>query len=244
MGRPCVVDSPGSGPGKSRTLEGAHVRVHRGIGVLMSEQWGTPPPAGRPELTPYDRSYVAGAELSRELTAGWRPPAQPVNMALAADEHVFGQARVQLLDYSSQQVAYNGGGFLAFGNPLLTIATVAGSAAYNTHQKKKAEAQAAAQWRLADVGYAFFTDQRIALMGGTGWADLYYGALRSSSPDLDGIVLMVNGTTPTKLVLWPQHWFYGLLRFLAYGEIVAYRDIPPHLLPYLRERRRDPPALN
>lgn len=210
----------------------------------MPEQWFAQPAAGQPVPALYDQSYIAGVELSRELSAGWRPPAQPVNIALATGEHVFGQARVQVLDYSSQQVAYNRGGFLAFGNPLLTIATVAGSVAYNAHQKKKAEAQAVAQWRLADEGYAFFTDQRIALMGGTGWADVYYAALRSSTPDLDGIVLMLNGTAPTKLVLWPQHWFYGLLRFFAYGEIVTYHDIPPHLVPYLRERRRDPPALN
>jgi|NGEPerStandDraft_6_1074524.scaffolds.fasta_scaffold31940_3 hypothetical protein len=206
-----------------------------------SKQWGAP--VHRPVSDLYDQSYLAGVQLSRALAAGWRPPAQPANIALAAGEQVYGQAPTHILEYAEQQVSYTRGAFVAFGNPLLTVATVAGSVAYNARQKSKAQAQAAAQWRHADTGQLFCTQRRIALMGRAGWFDIYYPALRTSTVDIDGLIVMMDGCSPVKLQVWPQHWFYGLLRFFAYGEIVPYReeDIPAHLLP--QAHRPDRPAL-
>ncbi|MBL7501934.1 hypothetical protein I6A81_37900 [Frankia sp. CN7] len=141
---------------------------------------------------------------------------------------------MRLWQYSGADVTYNQGWFVSFGSPLTLGASLLGSALYNSHQRQKAAAMAAEQWRLTAQGHLFLTNHRIGLSLSSGWWDIDFRQIRSSGVDGTGIILMLSNQAPMRLEVWPPHWFFVLLRFLAYGEIIRV-EIPPHL-------RRTPPV--
>ncbi|EIV96592.1 hypothetical protein FraQA3DRAFT_6496 [Frankia sp. QA3] len=185
-----------------------------------------PAPVG--PSNPYEQSWVAGADLGNALAAGWRPRPQPTAIALAPGEVVLAQGAVRRWQYIGQDVTYNQGFFVAFGSPLLVGASLLGSVLYNGSQRRRAEAAAAVQWRPTATGQLFLTNHRIALGLSSGWLDIAYPYLRASSVDGIGMIVMVDGQPPVRLEVWPPHWFFVLMRFLAYGETVQV-DVPPHL---------------
>ncbi|WP_235186995.1 MULTISPECIES: hypothetical protein [unclassified Frankia] len=191
--------------------------------------------------TSYEESWLAGAELGEALTRGWRPRAQPVQIALGAGEAVLAQAPVRVWQYIGQNVTYNQGWFVAFGSPLLLGASLLGSALYNGSQRRRAEALAAVQWRPVCQGHLFLTNWRLALALTTGWIDIGYPYLRASGVDGDSMVIMLAGQPPVRLQVWPAHWFFVLMRFLAYGEIVR-MEIPSHLQRAAAPRALEPPS--
>jgi hypothetical protein len=190
----------------------------------MSEQRPIPPGP----RTQYEQSWLAGAELGEAIAKGWRPPPQHAPIALAAGESVLAQTAVRVWQYTGQDVTYNEAWFVSFGGPLLFGASLLGSALYNNSQRTRAQALAAAQWRPTSQGHLYLTNSRIALALSTGWVDIDYRYLRASTVEAHGIVIMLAGQPPIRLQVWPPHWFFVLLRFLAYGEVIRV-DIPPHL---------------
>ncbi|WP_261556691.1 hypothetical protein [Frankia tisae] len=171
---------------------------------------------------------MAGADLGNALATGWRPQPQPAAIVLAPGEAVLAQAPVRLWQHIGQDVTYNQGFFVAFGSPLLVGASLLGSALYNGSQRRRAEVAAAVQWRPTATGQLFLTNHRIALGLSSGWLDIAYPYLRASSVDAIGMIIMMDGQPPVRLEVWPPHWFFVLMRFLAYGETVQV-DVPPHL---------------
>jgi hypothetical protein len=190
--------------------------------------WRGAPPTRPGHTTPFEESWMAGADLGRALAGGWRPAAQPAPIALARGEAVLAQAPVRVWQFIGQNVSYNQGFFVAFGSPLLVGASLLGSALYNSSQRRRAEAAAAVQWRPLAVGQLFLTDLRIALALSTGWVDIGYPYLRASTVDDSGVIVMLDGQPPIRLEVWPPHWFFVLMRFLAYGETIQV-EVPPHL---------------
>jgi hypothetical protein len=146
-------------------------------------------------------------------------------IATAPGESVIAETPGDLWQFTGQNVSYGGGGFIALGSPLLLVASLAGSYAYNTHQKNKAERKAAAQWRRLNQGNFIFTTQRVSLAGAMGWLDLPYSGIRATGQADDGILLFFDGQPQLKLRTWNPLTHFVLLRYLAYG------DIPQSALP-------------
>ncbi len=164
-------------------------------------------------------------QLAEALRAGWRPPAVRSQIVTAPGETVFTETSGDLWQYSGQDVAYGRGGFVALGSPLLLVASLAGSFAYNSYQKNKAQQQAAAQWRPLNQGVIIFTSQRLSMAGSMGWLDMPYANIRATGQDGDGIVLFFDNQPRLKLRMWNPLTHFVLLRYLAYG------DVPPAALP-------------
>jgi hypothetical protein len=190
--------------------------------VSEPSRWQTGP------RTPYEESFVAGAELGDALASGWRPPPQQPTLALGHGEVLLAQGPVRVWQFTGANVTYNQGWFVAGGGMMMIGATLLGSALYNSSQRNRAAAMAAEQWRLTAQGHLFFTNHRIALSLTSGWTDIGYRHIRNSGVDGAGIILMLNNQPPIRLEVWPPHWFFVLMRFLAYGEIIRV-EIPPHL---------------
>lgn len=177
-------------------------------------------PSQNGELSPSEHDVLAASGLSEALRAGSRPQPIASDIVVGPGEAVYAHAGVQILQHTGAQVSYSRGGFLAVGNPMVMAATLAGSALYNRHNRRKAVAQAAPQWRHLDEGIMYLTNARIALQGRTGWVDVSYPALRATHCDGEGLIVYVNAEPPFKLQTWCPGWYYALLRYLAYGEIV------------------------
>jgi hypothetical protein len=153
---------------------------------------------------------------------------------LAPGEVVYAQTTVRVWRFTGQDVFYDQSWFVAFGGPLVLGASLLGSAAYNNHKRNQAMAQAAAQWRPTADGCLYLTSSRLAFALSTGWNDVYYPYLRATYVEPTGIVIMLDGQPATKLQVWPPHWYFVLLRFVAFGEVINV-EIPEYL------RRGDEP---
>ena len=169
--------------------------------------------------------WESAVALGDALRAGWRPPAVPAQVVTFPGESVIAETPGDLWQYTGADVSYRSGGFVALGSPLLLVASLAGSLAYNAHQKNKAQQQAAAQWRLMNQGTLIFTSQRISIAGTMGWLDMPYSNIRGTGQDGDGILLFFDGQPRLKLRMWNPLTHFVLLRYLAYG------DVPPPALP-------------
>jgi hypothetical protein len=208
------------------------------------------PPRGRsdgeqvpePGLSRYDESWLAGVKLGHSLAAGWRPAPQAVTIALAPGEGVAAQDSLWVRQYTATDVSYNSGWLFVAGGPVLAAASIVGSLLYNDNQRRQALASAAPQWRHIGSGHGWITSHRVAIMLPTGWIDIHHLELRAIICDSDGVILMRDGRPPLKIVIWPPHWYYVLLRFLAFGEI-THLDVPEHLAPHLGSPAPGPPAL-
>lgn len=184
-------------------------------------------------LAGWEESALAAAHLTASLRSGWRPPAIDVPIHLLPGETAIASHPVEISRHCGQQVQWSPGAFLAFGNPLWTGLSVAGTVAYNVTRRRRAEEQARTQWRFADRGLMYMTTQRIACQLHEVWLDLPYHSVRASGPVPDGLVIWLDGQSPAKLHLPYPDWYYVLFRHLAHGEIVG-----PTLPEDLRRRIR------
>lgn len=182
-------------------------------------------PAMEPQVWVPQTDWESAVAFGDALRAGWTPPPIRSQIATWPGESVIAETPGDLWQYTGADVSYRSGGFVALGSPLLLVASLAGSLAYNAHQKNKAQQQAAAQWRLMNQGTLIFTSQRIAIAGSMGWLDMPYANIRATGQDGDGIVLFFDGSPRLKLRMWNPLTHFVLLRYLAYG------DVPPPALP-------------
>jgi uncharacterized RDD family membrane protein YckC len=143
--------------------------------------------------------------------------------------------------YSQRAVSYNRAFFAAFGSPAWLAASLGGSALYNNYQRTRAEAEAAAQWRLVDHGIVHVTNQRLCLQGRLSWVDISLGDVRALDALPEGVVIHRQGQSPVMIATSATAYLYVLLSFLISGQVInvplsvdfvdrargAGRDIPP-----------------
>lgn len=172
-------------------------------------------------LAPSEESALAAAHLASALRSGWRPPPIEVPIHLIAGEKAIAAQPIAVAQHYGQQVQWSPGGFLAFGNPLWTSLSVMGTVAYNVVARQHAHERARTQWRMADQGVMYMTTLRFACQLQQTWIDMPYHAVRSSGPDVDGLVIWLEGQPPTKLLVPSPDWYYVLFRYLAHGAIVG-----------------------
>jgi hypothetical protein len=202
---------------------GNHVQ-HEGLSL----EKGTPdegPPVAEPQVWIPQTDWESAVAFGDALRAGWKPPPIRSEIATWPGESVIAETPGDLWQYTGADVSYRSGGFVALGSPLLLVASLAGSLAYNAHQKNKAQQQAAAQWRMMNQGTLIFTSQRVAIAGSMGWLDMPYANIRATGQDGDGTVLFFDGSPRLKMRMWNPLTHFVLLRYLAYG------DVPPPALP-------------
>jgi hypothetical protein len=188
-----------------------------------------------PGPTPQQQGQIAAVQLADALRGGWTPPTVEAPIARYQDEQIYATTACQLLEFSGANVNYRSGFAVGFGSPLLLAATIGGSLLYNSHQKNKAQAAAAPQWRGQNAGPLHVTNYRFALQGQLGWQDLFYNRIRASECLVDGIVIFFDGQPPLKLaIVWPEY-FFVLFQWFAY-HTVPKLTIDPSLAAFLPPR--------
>jgi hypothetical protein len=166
-----------------------------------------------------EQDWFAAQQLADALRSGWTPLPVSYPITMRPGEQVVQAESARLLAYTSFTPARSGGGFIAFGSPLLLVASVAGSIGYNAWRNQKNREEAAAQWRLAGSGVAYFTNQRLALATDSGWVDFHYSLLQATELEGSGIVLYEVDQPRVKVELHNPLSNFVLLRYLLHGEV-------------------------
>ena len=183
----------------------------------------------QPQLQPREESILAAAEFSAGLRAGCRPNPIPAAIQLFENEQVYADAPVQVVQFAEAEVTYQQQNNIYFGESASEmIGFAVGQHLVNRSQQRKAEAMAAAQWRVVDEGNVYLTNGRFACALRQQWVDLWYQELRASQCDGDGVILWYEGMPPTKLRFAHPEWMWVMFRHLAYGE-AAWVEVPPEL---------------
>ncbi len=158
-------------------------------------------------------------DLASALRGGWQPPPVRGWIRLLPGEALVAELPCLAQQYSGTDVTYQQTTLLAFGGLGWLAASAAGSALWNASRRRKAAAQAAAQWRWVDRGVLFFTSRRLALLGEQTWVDYFYEHLRGAAADDVGLLLFVAGVPHTRLLVHNPLTHLVLLRYLAFGEV-------------------------
>lgn len=189
-------------------------------------------------LTAPEEGELAAARLAQWLKDGHAlPDVQPSlpNMAwlnLDAGEGCKYQTDARSYVYCGADVEYNRGLLLVGGSTKMVAGSLAASALYNRRQRRKAQAQAAAQWRPISECTLFFTSARM-IVAAAQWNSLYYHDFDYVSHDVmfgvgPGLRMGVGGSDPIFFAVgWQSLWLFVLLMYLARGEV-------PHI-PHSRE---------
>ena len=195
----------------------------------MTESTGSEPTVGGgsepsgPAWSQADEDYLSAAGLAAWLRGGQGLLPIQSFIALRPGEMVYYHTDFTALVFSQTAVRYNTGWFAAFGSPAWLAASIAGSAAYNSYQRSKAQAEAAAQWRLADQGSLHVTSQRICLQGRLKWTDIPLSDIRALEAHPDGVIVNRLGQSPVKIATPAVAYLYVLLSFLIHGNAI---DVP------------------
>ena len=173
-----------------------------------------------------NRPHLAAIALTQTIAAGDSLPVVEVPIKLGFSEVCHLQTGFRLSVYAAARAQAPNHAFVAaFGDPWLLAASIGGSLLYNAHQQEQARAAAAIQWRAADQGIVYLTNQRICLQGHVQWRDIPFSSLRSLDPYSDGIVLYQEGLSPTKLATSWLEYFYVMLSWLGFNrQIPVDRD--------------------
>jgi hypothetical protein len=139
---------------------------------------------------------------------------------LFAGELLHAGSQVTVSAFESRDVQYSQGFMLAGGSLPAFLASAAASMAYNSHQRSRAERQAAIQWRPAGQGQLYVTSMRVALQLTTGWTDIALDELRALEQDAVGLVLWRSGSSATRLETVNPSYLHVLLAWLAFGWVV------------------------
>ena len=191
--------------------------------------------------TAADEAYLSAAYLSAQLRNGQRPPALATAIVLRPAECVLYCESFSHYAYSQRAVSYSRGFFAAFGSPAWLAASLGGSALYNNYQRTKAEAEAAAQWRLVDHGIVHVTNQRLCLQRRLSWVDIPLRDIRALDALPEGVVIHRQSQSPVMIATSNTAYLYVLLSFLISGQVISVplpsdfvdrarrvgRDIPP-----------------
>lgn len=159
------------------------------------------------------------AQLAANFKQGWFPPPVQVPFRLQGDETCVGVVDADVeywLDgdgsYTHKSVAFSSGlGGLVLGGTMSAIG--------NARRRNKAAREAAPRWRYSDSARIYMTTARIALQGSRDWNDLWFGNVRTLNYDDAGVIVQLSGSPAARLRLWPQDYWFVMLRKLAFDDI-------------------------
>lgn len=159
---------------------------------------GGPPSTRADYQAGYDR---AGALLNGLASGGPHPSMTSYTVALEPGEVAVFQIRAHYSRYYGQTVHYHQGGGFAFGPPVFVAAAVTGNMIANRSAKKRAEQQAAEQWREQQYAPVLVTDRRLLINVSGQWLWFYYQAISAIHPAVDRfeLVLEFSDTSPLRL---------------------------------------------
>jgi uncharacterized RDD family membrane protein YckC len=187
--------------------------------------------------TAADEAYLKAADLSARLRSSGKLPPLDTAIVLEPGESAVYCDKFTEYVYSTARVSYTSGFVAAFGSPAWLAASLGGSALYNNYQRTKAEAKAAAQWRIADQGLIHVTDQRLCLQGRLAWAEFPLGAIRALDALPDGVVIHRQGQSPVKIATAAVAYLYVLLSFFVTGQVISV-PLPPDFIERARRAGR------
>jgi hypothetical protein len=144
---------------------------------------------GARHVAPAD-SRSPAIRLRDALARGWRPPARPPLIPVAATEQVYAHVTAEVLQLGGEP-----GGIL--GEP---------------------GGDAVPDWHRIDTGTVHLTSLRFACQLAGQFANIPYAAIADATCDGDGICVWQRGRAPVKLRVVDSEWHFVLFRWLAYGE--------------------------
>lgn len=175
--------------------------------------------------------YRAGMESARQLASHLRSGGALVpirsGMRLQSGESEFTQTQAACSRYFALgDSSYTRSTFLGLGSFGALAFTALGSAAWNSHKRRKAERQAAPQWRpIGQVGVTV-TSQRILMLQEMTWESIRFPQILQLSPLVEKYQLdiLFEGAPAVRLVGPSVPFISVLLFFLLYGDVVV---LPP-----------------
>src|SRR5690606_6933240 len=112
--------------------------------------------------TPHEQGWVAATQLVAALRQGHPLPTAPTPFILWQGEVPHAQVSADWWAfYGLDEVSYNQSTFIAGRSWTGIATTAAASAMYNSHKRRQAERQAAAQWRNLGHTPLTITNQRL-----------------------------------------------------------------------------------
>lgn len=177
------------------------VNLYRGSDRYRAKEiarQGGPPSTRADYQAGYDR---AGALLSGFASGRPHPTMTSYTVALEPGEAAVFQVSAHYSRYYGQNVHYNQGGGFAFGPPAFVAAVVTGNMIANRSAKRRAEQQAAEQWRERQYASVLVTDRRLLINANGQWLWFYYGGISAIHPAVDRfeLVLEFSDTSPLRL---------------------------------------------
>ena len=163
----------------------------------------SPPPVAATHIqaqTPLQQGWTSALQLANAIRAGHPLPSQQSTLVLGQGEIYHCGVSAELAAYYGlDEVSYNNNTFVA-GRTLTGMAvTGAASMMFNSHSKKKAQRQAAPQWRREGVVPLHVTNQRM-LMVHEGQLNSYWfgGGIASFDPQFHqySMTLQADGGPP------------------------------------------------
>jgi hypothetical protein len=181
----------------------------------------------------FEQSLRLGRELAEYFQRGGQPQPQPSPIVLQPGEQYFGQVPAQVLQWQEGDGVYTSTSVFWFGGILGTVAALGTTAVVNGAARRRAEREMAARWRPVDSAIVHVTNRRLALEGNI-WTDVWYGAIRKSDCNATSILFEVAGWRSTCLALAYPHYWFVMMRKLAYDEVVMPPE--PNIRPAITSR--------
>lgn len=174
---------------------------------------------------------VAALNDARDLAAGLRGGDVPIGIPHGYDgmrdgEVVLAHGPLAVGRFRSKYVEYNVPGFFAFGSPGFVLGATLGNAVARSNARRRAEREAAPQWRYFPPQHHILTNQRLlsCLDGQWEWIELPHASVAldlsiKTGKQLGGFTVDVVPTNgePLRLVApWAAWWGVALL-YLRFG---------------------------
>lgn len=173
--------------------------------------------ASGPESPPSPPRSTSAHALADLLEAGGFPPPIAVPLRLEHHEACYAADQVVAHQFLASDVTYNEAWLFGTGAAGLTLG--AASLVRNSVVKNRAKREAAPQWRPVPSGWAYVTNQRIAIQSEQGWWSIWFANVMQATCDRTAIVLEGEGWPPTRLATPDVDHLFVLLWRLLYGQV-------------------------
>jgi hypothetical protein len=183
-------------------------------------------------------AWQAMCRLIDKVTYGGRPDPCPQTVALRQGEIQHGALHVEAQVFHSTTVEYTTGGY-AFGGGLLFVgAGMAAGAIRDANVKRRAEQEAAAQWRPVGLVPCAVTSQRLLIQDSERqWQSYPLHTLVSLTPELPAwaLVLAFESSAPVRLRGPWVPWLTVVITALQFRRPWP-NGFPPPIVPGPRQR--------
>lgn len=172
-----------------------------------------------------DESRRAGRQLAMAFSKGASPQPVGVKLAMRKGEFCVGEIPVIIYLWAEGDGAYvkrSGGWILGGGlvGAAYSAVSLTSNAVGNAARRSKAAKEAAFQWRQAESGTIYLTNQRWSIQTPSKWLDWWFSAVRMSDCDGKMITLDLADMPRAGLVMpVPDYWFV-MFNKLAYDQVV------------------------